>query len=140
MTYDPSDYALHTMAVMATRKAYGLEPLPEFASQEEQCAWLDAGPHLVREARSYYVHAMGVLQSGLGQAITDHPDWHLIAVLVRGNSAEVHNTDLTLGELGNRVEGASQDTVRLAYELTSRERRVMWGVGMNRPPKKANDE
>jgi hypothetical protein len=130
--YDESHYVMHTAAVMAARITYGLEPLPTFESAEQLHDWLDTGPHLVRGGRSYYVHAMGALQAGLGQAMANHPDWYLVRVLVRGKRARIApGPELTLAEVSRRAQGLSLDEVREAFELTSQEKRRMWGVGLD---------
>ena len=127
MRPDEDEYVLHCLAVIAARKAAGLEP----ATADTSDAWWDEGPHVEKDGRSYYVHAMGCLQSHLGHAILEHPNWYLIAALVRGDEIELHGFDdpvITLGEVRTAGEALPADKVRVAIDLTPREKRKMWGV------------
>ena len=80
----------------------------------------------------YFVHAMGCLQSNLGQAMQEHPDWYLVSAIVRGRNVEVHGLGaddaVTLGEIQATGERLDPDQRRLAIELTPREKRRAWGV------------
>jgi hypothetical protein len=125
---DQEEFNLHTMAVIAARKAASL-PLP---TPSIDARWWSEGPHLEMDGRSYYVHAMGCLQSELGQAIHKHPEWYLVGAVVRGDSVQLHGLDessaVTLGEVGAAGEALSPDEVRLAVEFTPAEKRAWWGV------------
>jgi hypothetical protein len=115
------------MAVIAARKAAGLEP----PTKSPEDLWWDEGPHIEKDGRCYYVHAMGCLQSQLGRAIRDHPDWYLVAAVVRGHLVELHGLDnhvMTLGEVKARGHALTPDDVRLAIELTPTEKRKLWEV------------
>ena len=69
---DEEEYRLHCMAVIAARQAAGLVGIPR---RDPDDPWWEEGPHLEKDGRSYYVHAMGCLQSNLGHAMEEHPDW-----------------------------------------------------------------
>ena len=128
---DEEEYRLHCMAVIAARKAAGFVGIP---LRDPDDPWWEEGPHIVKDGRSYYVHAMGCLQSNLGHAMQEHPDWYLVAALVQGPNVEVHGLEdddaITLAEVRATEEGLGPDERRLAWELTSREKRKAWGVGV----------
>jgi hypothetical protein len=125
---DDEEYVLHSVAVIAARKAAGLD----VPTQTPDDLWWDEGPHIEKDGRSYYVHAMGCLQSNLGHAMQDHPDWYFVAVVVRGHAAEVHGLGdddaMTLGEIQAAGGSLDPDEKRWAMELTPREKRRGWGV------------
>jgi hypothetical protein len=101
---DAEEFVLHSEAVVAARIAAGLEG----PTQSSEDPWWDEGPHIEKDGRCYYVHAMGCLQSHLGHAMLEHPDWYLVTALVRGGTVEVHGLDdhfVTLGEI--RAMGAT---------------------------------
>ena len=93
---------------------------------------MEEGPHLEEGVRWYYVHALGCLQSSLGDAMREHPGWYLVTALVRGGSVEVHGIEddeaRTLGEVHASVEHLEVDDMRFAVELTPHEKRGAWGV------------
>jgi hypothetical protein len=125
---EEEEYVLHCMAVIAARKAAGLN----VPTQTPEDPWWEEGPHIKRDGRSYYVHAMGCLQSNLGQAMQEHPDWYLVAAIVRGRDVEVHGLGdddaVTLGEVQASGDSLDPDEKRWAIELTPREKRKGWGV------------
>jgi hypothetical protein len=124
---DASEFALHTMAVIAARKAAGL-PLP---TQHPDDSWWMEGPHVEKDERSYYVHAMGCLPSQLGRAMREHPDWYLVGAFVRGTTVELHGLDdssaTTLAEVTAASSELSADEWRLAIELTPGEKAEVVG-------------
>jgi hypothetical protein len=126
--HDEEEYVLHCMAVTAARKAAGLGA----PTQAPDDPWWEEGPHIEKDGRSYYVHAMGCLQSNLGHAMQEHPDWYLVAAVVRGRGVEVHGLGdddaKTLAEIQAAEESLDPDEKRLAIELTPREKRKRWGV------------
>ena len=111
---ETSEFVLHTMAVMAARKAAGLPP----PTQHPDDPWWLEGPHVDKDGRSYYVHAMGCLQPQLGRAMRAHPDWYLVAAFVRGARVEVHGLDdssaMTLAKVRTAGGELSADEKRLA--------------------------
>jgi hypothetical protein len=96
---------------------------------------VDEGPHIERDGRCYYVHAMGALQPLLGRAMAEHPDWYFVAAVIRGRDVELHGLGdddaLTLGDLRTMGHSLDLDERRLAVELTAREKREAWDV---KPP------
>ena len=125
---EQGEYVLHTTAIYAACKAAGLD-LP--IRRPEDPWWFD-GPHIEMSGRAYYVHALGCFASELGRATREHPGWYLVVVASRGGREyEIHglHSDLvTLGEISERAVDLSPDEIRLAIELTPREKRQMWGV------------
>jgi hypothetical protein len=119
---------LHTMAVIAARKAVGLD----VPTQTPEDPWWNEGPHIEKDGHSYYVHAMGCLQPNLGRAMHEHPDWYFVRVIIRGPEVEVNGLGdddaMTLGEVRAAGKGLDPDEIRLAIELTSREKRKAFGV------------
>ena len=74
---------------------------------------------------------MGCLQSDLGRAMEKHPDWYLVAVVARGDGKyEVHGLEdhMTLKDARAAGDALTPDEMRLAMELTPREKRKLWGV------------
>jgi len=122
------EHVLHTRAVIAARKAAGLE-LP---TQSADDPWWDTGPHVEKDGRLFYVHAMGCLQAQLGQAVVEHPDWYFVAVLPQADAEygvmfDVRGLKGELGTLEDVRAGAdslSPDERRLAIEFTNREKRA----------------
>lgn len=123
------EFKLHLAAVFAAHMHFGL-PLP---TQSPDDPWWSEGPHIEKDGRSYYVHAMGCLESELGHAMLEHPDWYLIAGFVRDGTVELRFLDdpLTLGELRTVGDALTPDEMRLAIETTAAEKRAMWGVTGN---------
>jgi hypothetical protein len=124
---DEQEYVLHTVAVFAAREAAGLG----FPTQSPGDPWWFEGPHIEKDGRSYYVHAMSCFESRLGAAMRNHPDWYLVAAMVRGRDVELHGLDdhlVTLGEIRAITEALSPDELRLAIALTPRARRKLWGI------------
>ena len=125
------EYVLHTMAVIAARKAAGFEPPTDPGDQ-----WWEEGPHIEKDGRSYYVHAMGCLHSNLGQAMLEHPDWYLVVAVVSGRDVKLHGLAdpvITLAEIEAGGDALTADDMRLALELTPHEKREMWGVSSPEP-------
>jgi len=95
-------------------------------------AWWSDGPHVEKDGRRYYVHAMGCLRSDLGRAIREHPDWYLIAAVVRGRNVQLHGLDdddaLALADVGEMREALSPDEMLAAIEFSAAEMRRRWGV------------
>jgi hypothetical protein len=120
---DEEEFVLHTVAIITARRAAGLERPP----QSPEDPWWSEGPHIEKDGRSYYVHAMGCLQSELGRAMHEHPDWYLIAAIVRGGSVSLRGLDdalITLAEVHTSGASLSADERRLALELTPAERPI----------------
>ena len=127
-----SEYSLHVMAIFAARRAVGL-PHP---AQQPGDPWWSEGPHIEKDGRSYYVHAMGCLQSDLGRAMQQHPDWYMVAAYVRGRTVELHGLDdrvMTLAEVQAAGDASTPDERRLAIELTPGEKRKRWEVSTPKP-------
>jgi hypothetical protein len=128
------EYRLHTLAIFTARNAAGL-PLPERPPGDP---WWFEGPHVESGGRHYYVHAMGCFQAELARAMNAHPDWHLIAAVVRRDSVYLRGLDsprIALAELRTASESLSANEIRLALELTPAEKRKRWGVSDPRPRK-----
>jgi hypothetical protein len=64
--------------------------------------------------------------------MTDHPDWYLVTVVPRGGDEfeviGLNSERVTLGELNADMTSLALNEIRLAIELTDREKRNMWGV------------
>ena len=134
MTRRPEEeYIVHCKAVVAARKAAKIDA-PTRTSEDP---WWEEGPHIEKDGRSYYVHAIGCLQSNLNDAMRGHPDWYLVVAAVRGRDIEVHglgdNDAVTLGELHAAFEDLDLDENRWAVELTSSEKPKWWGVTSKDP-------
>ena len=125
---DQDEFVIHCAAVIAARRAAGLEA----PTQTLEDPWWEEGPHFEKGGRSYYVHALGCLESSLGDAMQEHPGWYLVTALVRGRSVEVHGIEddeaRTLGEVHASLESLNLDDMSLAVELTPHEKRGAWGV------------
>ena len=68
----------------------------------------------------------------------EHPDWYLIAAVVRGHNVGLQGLDdpcITLAEVRTEGDSLSADEIRLAFELTPAEKRKAWGVSDPRPEK-----
>jgi hypothetical protein len=124
---DAEEFVLRCKAIIAARRAAGLENRPQSPGDR----WWDEGPHIEKDGRCYYVHAMGCLVSHLGDAMLEHPDWYLVTALVRGDTVELHGLGdhaVTLGEIRAMGDNLDPDDMRLAIELTPQEKRRGWGV------------
>jgi hypothetical protein len=119
---EKQQYVLQTAAIHAARKAAGVgRP----ARSIEDPWWLQ-GPHIEKEGRSYYVHALGAFPLHLAHAIRAHPDWYLVVVLTRDRRHEIYGLDdeerVTLADFRTRVRDLSAEELRLAAERTGHEK------------------
>jgi hypothetical protein len=74
---------------MCFTRAQSLPPVRqglELPTQSADDPWWDTGPHVEKDGRLFYVHAMGCLQAQLGQAVVEHPDWYFVAVLPQADA------------------------------------------------------
>jgi hypothetical protein len=121
------EYRVHTLAIFIARKAAGLS-MPK---RDPDDPWWFEGPHVEKDGRRYYVHAMGCFQAELGRAMDEHPDWYLIGAIVRRDRVYLRGLDhplITLAEVSRASDSLSPDQIRLALELTPAEKRKSWGV------------
>jgi hypothetical protein len=134
MTRRPEEeYVSHCKAVVAARKAAEIDA-PTPTSEDP---WWEKGPHIEKDGRSYYVHEIGCLQSNLNDAIREHPDWYLVAAVVRGRDVEVHGLGdddaVTLGEIHADFEKLDLDEDRWTVELMPSKKGKWWGVTSKDP-------
>lgn len=125
-----TEFKLHVAAVFAAHIHFGL-PLPTRSPEDP---WWFEGPHIEQDGRRYYAHAMGCFEAELGHAMLEHPDWYLIAAYTHGRQVELHGLDdraITLAEVRAAGDALTPDQLRVAIEMTSREKRKMWGVTGN---------
>lgn len=115
-------YILQTAAIHAAREAAGVD---QRARPIDDRWWVE-GPHIEKDGRSYYVHALGAFPLRLAQAIRAHPDWYLVVVLTRGRRLEIYGLDdderVTLEDFHAQVRDLSAEELRLAAERTLQEK------------------
>jgi len=119
---EKKQYILQTAAIHAARKAAGADQ----PARPLEDPWWSQGPHIEKDGRSYYVHALGAFPLQLAHAIRAHPDWYLVVVLTRDHRHEIYGLDdeerVTLEDFRTRVRDLSADELRLAAERALQEK------------------
>jgi hypothetical protein len=119
---EKKQYILQTAAIHAAREAAGVDQ----PARPIDDPWWFEGPHIEKDERSYYVHALGAFPLHLAQAIRAHPDWYLVVVLTSGGRLEIYGLDdeerVTLEDFRTQVRELSADELRLAAERTLSEK------------------